>query len=61
MSADVFMNLLNELWKTDQMQGFHRFYHFLHSLQQYRSTNVGFYLLYDITLILMHLQMQRDV
>ena len=48
MSAPVLLNLLNELGKRDKMRGLPSILSlFRNEIQQYKSTNVRFYLSYD--------------
>ena len=49
MSAHVLLNLLNELGKRDKMRGFPGILSlFRNEFTKYKSTNVRFYLSYDI-------------
>ena len=47
MSAHILLNLLNELRKRDKMRGLPSILSLFRN-EQYRSTNVRFYLSYDI-------------
>ena len=49
MSAHVLLNLLNELGKRDKMRGLPNIYSlFRNEFNKFKSTNVRFYLSYDI-------------
>ena len=53
MSAHVLLNLLNDLRKKDQMRGLLSILSLSsNELNKFRSTNVRFYLSYDIKIIL---------
>ena len=54
MSAHVLLILLNELGKRKQCEACQTFNHFFATsfINQYKSTNVRFYLSYDITITL---------
>ena len=54
MSAHVLLNLLIELWKRDKCEACRAFFLFfaINSIIQDKSTNVIFYLSYDIKILL---------